>query len=211
MVNMINKIASTIEMNFDIPESEKQEAKLASDTFKRVISALDTAKQHLKLMYDPFKDAGETTPEAVYEFRGAISRYKDQILKNFNKVKALSFLSIMHINNFASDTHVTELINGFKDSIEDVSDQVTVLCDAIDDIKNKDFKNNIVKAIDSVRKSCFETENMINERIIDYLNNNILKEDWVKNTGDELHQKIEEKKPYISILFEERQKAVGGP
>lgn len=205
---MIKKIASTIEMSFDIPESEKQEAQAASDEFKRVISSLDAAKKHLNMIYEPFKEAEEIPPDAIYEFRGAVFRYKEQIKENFNKVKAISFLAIMRLNYFATDTHITELINTFRDSVGDVEKQVNVLLDIMDDLKSKEFKDNIIKGIESVRKACFEVEKLIKERILDYIDSNILAKDWMTNTGDELHTEIRVRIPYITQLFEERQKAL---
>lgn len=205
---MIKKIASTIEMSFDIPESEKQEAQIASDAFKKVISTLNNAKKHLNIMYEPFKDATEIPSDAIYQFRGAIFRYKEQIKENFNKVKFTAFLAIMKLNYFATDTHITELINSFRDSIGDVEKQVGVLLDILSDLKSKDFKNNMIKGIESVRTACFEVEKLIKERIIDYINSNILAKDWMSNTGNELQTKIKVRVPYITQLFEERQKVL---
>lgn len=205
---MIKKIATTIEMSFDIPESEKKEAQAASEEFKKVISALDAAKKHLNMMYEPFKDAEEIPPDALYEFRGAVYRYKEQIKENFNKVKATAFLAIMKFNYFATDTHITELINSFRDSVGDVEKQVNVLLDILDDLKSKDFKNNMIKGIESIRKAAFEVEKLIKERILDYIDSNILAKDWMSNTSDELHTEIRIRVPYITQLFEERQKAL---
>lgn len=206
---MINKIASTIEMSFDIPESEKAEAQAAADEFKKVITSLDAAKKHLNIIYEPFKDADEEIPpEAVYEFRGAIFRYKEQIKENFNKMRAASFLAIMRLNFFSSDTHIMELINTFRDSVGDIESQVNVLLDILDDLKSDEFKNNIITGIDAIRKASFEVEKLIKERIQDYLDTNILAKDWVSNTGDELRTQIETRVPYITQLFQERQKAL---
>lgn len=205
---MIKKIASTIEMSFDIPESEKQEAQAASDEFKKVISSLDAAKKHLNMMYEPFKEAEELPSEAIYEFRGAIFRYKTQIKDNFNKVKAIAFLAIMKLNYFATDTHITELINTFRDSIGDVEKQVSVLLDILDDLKSKDFKNNMLQGIEAIRKAGFEVEKLIKERILDYIDNNILAKDWMSNTQNELHTEIKMRVPYITQLFRERQEVL---
>lgn len=200
---MIKKIASTIEMSFDIPESEKQEAQAASEEFKKVISVLDLAKQHLNLMYEPFKNAEAISPEDLNEFRGAIHKYKEQIKENFNKVKAVSFLSIMRLNYFGTDTHITELINSFRDSIGDVEKQINILLRILDDLRSNEFKDNFISGIEAVRKACFEVEKLIKERIIDYIDSNILAKDWMANTGT-----IKDRVPYITQLFEERQKAL---
>lgn len=204
---MINKIASTIEMSFDIPESEQKEAQLAVDTFKEVINALDHAQDHLDLMYEPFKKAQDLTPEAVWEYRGAIRRYKDQIKENYNKVMIYAFKALLKFNLFSSDTHVMELINSFKDSITDVEDRVQVLLDALDELKDQDFKTNVISAIDDIKKKSTEVEKIIEERIEDFINNNILTKDWTSSVSDDLNVKIREKVPYITQLFNERQEA----
>lgn len=207
---MIEKIANTIEMSFDIPESEKKEAQLAVDLFKKVVSILEHAKKHLNLMYDPFKDSENVFSEALYEFRGAIFRYKEQIKENFNKVKYAAFAAVMKLNYFSTDTHIMELINTFRDSINDIEKQVNVLLRTLDDLKSKEFRNNLISSIDSLRKACFEVEKLIKERIIDHINDNILAKDWISDTSEELKTEIKNRVPYITQLFEERQRVLEG-
>lgn len=200
---MIKKIANTIEMSFDIPESEKKEAQAATEEFKKVISSLEVAKRHLNLMYEPFKNAESVSPDALTEFRGAIHKYKEQIKENFNNVKVSAFSSIMKLNYFATDTHITELINSFRDSIGDVEKQVNILLRILDDLGSEEFRDNVVSGIEAIRKASFEVEKLIKERIIDYIDSNILAKDWMTDTGI-----IKNRVPYITQLFEERQKAL---
>lgn len=195
-------------MSFDIPESERQEAQAAYDQFKKVMSALDVAKRHLNIMYDPFKAAESIPPEAMYEYRGAVFRYKEQIKENFNKVKACAFLAILKLNFFATDTHVAELVNTFRDGVGDIEKQVGVLLDILDDLKSKDLKDHIVKAIESVRQESFNIEKLIKERVLDYIDANILAKDWMSNTSEQLRTEIKERVPYVTQLFQERQKAL---
>lgn len=205
---MINKIASTIEMSFDIPESEVNEAQLASDEFKKIMTLLDNAKKHLNIMYEPFKSAESLSPDTINEFRGAVFRYKEQIKENFNKVKASSYLAIMRLKYFSTDTHVMELVNSFRDSVSEVEEQVSILLDILGDLKSQDLKDNVIKGVESIRQKAFETEKLIKERILDYINTNILAKDWMSNTGDELKTEIKERIPYITQLFQERQEAL---
>jgi hypothetical protein len=205
---MIKRIANTIEMSFDIPDSEKKEAQSASDEFKKVISVLDIAKKHLSIIYDPFKDATNISEESIHEFRGAIFKYKEQIKENFNKVKACSFLAIVKLNYFATDTHIMELVNSFKDSITDLEKEINILLDILSDLKSKDFKDNMIKSIDSIKNISSEIEKLIKERIIDYINTNILTKNWMTNTSNELNTEITARVPYITQLFQERQNAL---
>lgn len=207
-MEMINKIASTIEMSFDIPTEEQKEAELASDYFSQVINALNYAKDHLNIIYDPFQKAENLTPEAVWEYRSAVRRYSDQIIKNYNKVKAFAFKALMRINVFSSDTHIMELINSFKDSINDLKKQVNILLEILEDLKSVDFKKNVMLAIENVRKQSSEIEKLIRERILDHIDSNILSTDWISDIGEDMKMKFREKIPYITQLFQERQDAI---
>jgi hypothetical protein len=176
--------------------------------FSKVVNSLETAKKHLDIIYDPFKNATEIPKEAVVEFRGAINRFKDQIKENFNKVKGYGIKAVAKLNYFSSDTHIAELVNAFKDSIGDLEDQVTILMDILDNYKDPAFKDNVLVGVEAVRKECFEVENLIEERIIDHIDANILAKDWITDTSDALKIKMEDKIPYVTQLFQERQKAL---
>lgn len=204
---MINKIASTIEMSFDIPESEQKEAQLASELFSQVINSLDHAKDHLNIIYEPFKKASDVPPEAVWEWRGAIRQYKDQIKTNYNKVKRLAFQALVKLDVFSSDTHIMELINSFKDAIGELEKQIGILLDILDDLKAIDFRQNVISGIEAVRHQSQEIENLIKDRIIDHIDANILTRDWMANISNDLKVKVRERVPYITQLFQERQNA----
>lgn len=205
---MLKKIARSIEMSFDIPESEKKVAREAIQAFKNVLGSLDKAKKHLDIIYQPFQSEEVLPPEAVVKFRGAFFRYKEQVKKNFDDAKAKSLIAYSKLNLFSSDTHILELINAFKDQIDMLGSQVNVLLDVLDDFRDINFKSNVTKAIDSISKEAFELENIINDRIIDHINSEILSKDWISDVKDTLNVKIEEKIPYITRLFQERQQAI---
>jgi len=164
------------------------------------------------MIYDPFKSAQDISPEQVYEYRGAIFKYKEQIKKNFNTVKQVGFLAVNLLNNFATDTHVIELINAFKDIINEMEKKVNILLDILDDLKAADFKDKLIQSIDNIKKTCFEIEKMVKDRIEDYINSNILSKDWMSDISKDEHFKkeIKEKVPYVTQLLEERQKALEG-
>jgi hypothetical protein len=100
------------------------------------------------------------------------------------------------------------MINSFKDSISELENQVNILLDALDNIRDANFKDIVVKAIDSVRKNSFDIENFIKDRIKQFIENDILTQDWATNTSDQLEFVIEKRVPYLTQLFEEQQKAL---
>jgi hypothetical protein len=202
------KLAYAIEMAFEVPDVEKQVATQASERFEAVLNSLNLAKDHLDIMYEPFKRHENISPEAVVEKRGVISRYKQQVKKNYNKVKQCALFSIEKLNYFATDTHILELINSFRDSIQDVEKQVNILLDILDDYESPDFRNNVIAGIEGVKKQSAQVDKLIRDRIIDHIDTNILAKNWMTNTGDELQMKIKNRIPVITQLYNERQEAL---
>lgn len=205
---MFVKLANTIEMSFEVPQSEKDIANSAVERFSAVNNALNLAKDHLNLMYDPFKKYDHISTEAIIKKRGVISRFKRQVKENYNKVKGLSLKAIQLLNYFSSDTHTLEIINAFKDVVQDVEKQVTIFMDILDNYKSPDFKNNVIAGIEGIKKQSAQAEQLIKDRIIDHIDANILAKNWVTNTGDALKIKIQDRVPLITELFNERQKAL---
>lgn len=205
---MINKIANTIEMSFDIPESEKIAAQGVIDILKKVLANLDIAKKHLNDMYEPFKGANEIPSEELENIRGQISRYKDQVKDNFEQVKLLAGYAMAKLNQFSSDTHVMELENTFADSFSDLESQVNIIMDILNDIEAADFKDRFIVGVEAVRTEAFEFEKLVNDRVIDYIDTNILAKNWMEDVQRALDGNIEARVPYITQLFHERQKAL---
>ncbi len=207
-MNKLNKLAYAIEMAFEVPKIEKDIAKDALDKFNEVINALDLAKDHLHIMYDPFKKYETISTEALIEKRGVINRYKQQVKKNYNKVKYIALLAIDKLNYFSTDTHILELINSFKDSIQNLEKQINILLDILDNYESVDFKNNIILAIEGVKQQSAQVEKLIKDRVIDHVDSNILIKNWMSDTSDELKMEIKNKIPIITKLYNERQDAL---
>lgn len=205
---ILKKIADSIEMSFDVPESEKKAAIKSKQLFKKVIASLDVFKDHLNLIYDPFKNAQEISEKSLNDFRGAFFRYKKQVQKNLDNIKKNSFEALYSFNIFKIDSRAEELINGFRDSVEDIQLQSNKFFDILDDKSNPDFKSNLIKSIDNIKKICFELENQIQEGIYGYIDKDILNINWFNAAKTEFGG--EEAVPYITVLLKERQEELEG-
>jgi len=205
---MIKKIAQTIEISFEIPESEKQQAREMVEVFKKVIVAMTQAKKHLNDMYEPFKGTQAVSPEELENIRGQVHRYKLQVKQNFEQVKLLAGYAMAKLNDFSSDTHITELENTFSDSFSDLEKQVNVLLEVMGEIEASDFRDKFIFCVDAIRTEAFELEKLINDRIIDYIDTNILAKTWMDDVQEALEGKIKSRIPYITQLFYERKKAL---
>ncbi len=209
MINL-TKLAEAIEMAFNIPDTEKEVAEQALKQFEAILNSLNLAKDHLDIIYEPFKQHENISPKVIVEKRGVINRYKQQIKKNYNKVKQSALLAIEKLNYFAIDTHILELINSFKDSIQDLEKQVNILLDILDDYESADFRETLLASIENIKKQSVQIDKLIRDRIINHIDTNILAKNWMTNMSNELKMKINDKIPLVTQLFNERQEALEG-
>lgn len=154
--------------------------------------------------------ADSLPPNVVMKYRATIRRFKKQVRRNFNKVKLFALNIIIKLSEFDTDTHIQELINTFKDCVEELEKQVNLLFDILDDFRSDKYKENVLAGVEGVRRQSAVLEKILKDRIEDHINSNILMNDWVSTTKNENKIDIKERVPYITQLFRERQKALKG-
>jgi hypothetical protein len=203
---MTLKYAQVVEMSFGVPDSEKAIAKKAVQAFRRVMDKVEVMEDHLNIIYNPFSSHKNVSVDSVYDNRGALIRYKNRARENFNRLARAGMICIMHMNYFSSDTHSIELMKSFVDSVKDIEDQMEVFESVFENFKSKDFRDNVIKVIQGIKKQDAQLVKLINDRILTHINANILATNWQDNLSEELNLRIKEKEPYIKRLYLEREK-----
>jgi len=66
---MIYKLAATLDMSFRIPDTEKKVAKTAVENFFSTINSISIAKDHLDILYGPFKKAQAISTDGLIQYR----------------------------------------------------------------------------------------------------------------------------------------------
>ena len=156
-------------------------------------------------MKTPFKENSDMTPEAVMKARVAIRRFRDQSAENFNDFKVAAFKCVNAMQPFSSDTQTIKLMKSFVNSVNDLETNVNDFIGLFDELDGKDFAKNIVSLIEAIQNKCEEIEEIIDERLKDHIQSNILAKNWVNSVSDELQTKIEKKTPLMLDLFNKRQ------
>lgn len=207
---MLKKIANSIEMSFEIPDSEKEIATEASMRFEGISNSLNFALKHLDIMYEPFKKHSNISTESVINNRGLLNRFAQKAKQNFEDIKKEGLLAIKKLNYFSTgDSDIQELINSFVDSMEELGEEIATLLNVLmNDYRSGNFRNNILSAIDSVRNEAGKLDNLIWDRIIEHIDTNILAKNWMDNSEDVEDMDSENKGPIITELFEQRQRAL---
>lgn len=201
---MIKK-AYAVQMTYDVSDDEKQQAERALLFFAHANKLLKMAADHLDVMKTPFKDNPEMDPKEVVKARSAIRRFRDKSIENFNEFKKSAFQCVNVMQPFASDTQTLKLMKSFVSSIDEVETKVNLFSDLFNDLESKSFSQDIVKSIEGIQTQCEELDEIIDERIKNHIQSNILATSWVDNVSNDLQMQIEEKTPLIMDLFNKRQ------
>jgi len=201
---MIKKSYS-VQMSYNVSDSEKQQAEKALLYFKAAEKFLVQAADHLNIMKTPFKDNPDMTPEDVMKARAVIRRFRDKAIDNFDKFKKVAFDCVNLMQTFESDTQTLKLMKSFIASVDDLEVGVNQFADLFNDLQSKEFVKDVTTAIEGIQKQCDEIDEIIDERIKSHIQTNILASNWVDAISNDLQMKIEKKTPLIVDLYNQRQ------
>ena len=199
------KRAYLVQMTYDVSDAEKASAEKALQFFDHTLKLLQLASEHLDIMKTPFKNNPEMDPKDVMKARAAIRRFRDKSVENFNEFKKAAFQCVHAMQEFATDTQTLKLMKSFISSIDDLEAKVNNFVDLFGDLEAKDFPTQVVSLIESIQQQCSDIEEIIDERIKDHIQQNILATNWTDSVGKEMEMKIEPKTPLILDLFNKRQ------
>lgn len=201
---MIKK-AYAVQMTYDVSDDEKHEAERALLFFGHAQKLLEMASDHLDIMYTPFKDNPEMDPQEVVKARAAIRRFRDKSIENFNLFKKAAFNCVNVMQPFSSDTQSLKLMKSFISSIDELEVSVNKFSEHFNDLESKTFPADVVKSIEEIQDKCEDIVDIIDERIKNHIQTNILATSWVDNVSNDLQMAIEEKTPLIIDLYNKRQ------
>ena len=211
---LIKKIAEQIslDMSYDVPDSEVRLAKSVVEKFKGISRALETALNKLDILYEVFKKHENISTEAIVERRGVFKgRFRMEVMEDYRTVLKRAFKAIDGLNFFAVDGDINQLISSFKGSIGELKDLVDEFTKMLrDDLEEPDLRNLVLTKIDSIRKKTKETDELIYDRIINHIEENIIRSSWANTIKDEFSYKFKEYEPYIVELYKEREGAING-
>jgi len=196
---------SSIELTSNISQEEKEQAKKVLDSMKDTLKSLRKATEYLNIMYDPFKANPSISVDRVLKYRAALRRFRDTAIDNFNSLKIDAFKCVSLIQIFTSDTQVSKLIKAFISSLEVLEKKVNKFASIFLKLKSPSFAQDVISAIEDIQKESKILQESIDERIIPYIESNIIGDVWVHNMEAKLNQKIENKKsPMLEIINKDK-------
>jgi regulator of replication initiation timing len=200
---MMYKLADRVELVLDVPESDKKVAERAIATLKSTTTMLKHSEDILDKIYDPFKNNPQSSQDSIKDAAAAIFRYKENIKKTFSEIKYMILKSIGLFIYFDSGTKAHEMNESLKELSEKLDFAVVALLDSMDDTDDVDFQSAIVKSIDDVKAASKDVVELINDRIVDYLENNVLNTNWFNKSKSDIEMEMLERTPNLIKLYEE--------
>lgn len=197
-----SKLAQLVEMSLEIPVAEKKIARNIIKNFQIIGGKLKSFNKHLDIIFVPFNNNKNVSKESVLEYRASLRRYSEKIKENFSEIRELAAQAINELNFFSTDSHIKELINAFIDSFGDVENSVNFVISSIENWKSDQYRDLVIKSIEIVKKQVAQTNKLIEDRIIEHINTNILANNWM-DLANNKDNNIKE--PYIKQLFKERE------
>lgn len=194
-----------IQMSYEMTSSEKIQAEKALMHFSEAAKLLLIASNHLNIMKTPFKENMQMESEDLMNVRAYLRRFRDKSVENFNDFKKESFNCIKLMQIFTSDSQTIKLLKSFISSIEELEINVNNFIELFNNLEDKDFAKNAVNGIEMIQNQSDDIKDIINDRIKNHIQSNILAANWVSSLSDELHMKVEKKTPLIVELFNKRQ------
>jgi len=195
-------------MSYEISDSEKEIAEKAIRYFDYCQKTLKGCWSHLNLIYDAFKDDQTINPEDLFKRRAALRRYRDKVVDNFNYLKRIAFKCYVVMQPFISDTQTERILKSFVSIIEELEDQVNKLIEIFGNLKSKDFAKDVITAINSIKPTVEELTELIDDRMKNHIQKNILSRNWVSELSKKLQEKVEKKSPLLVELVKEREEAL---
>jgi dGTP triphosphohydrolase len=205
---MLDKTAHSIQMNFEVPDSEKEIAERAEEYFEKLLTKMSEAGDYLDIIYVPFKKYQKADPEMLVEYRRTFRQYRDVCKKKFKGIVKMSYKAVALMNEFSTDTATEELMDSFVGSIRELEKYVNTYVGIFANLNSPDFQTHLVSTIDSIKKQLSQIRQLVVDRIMDHIDSNILAKDWAKDVLDRFDEPQQERVPLVVELFRERQRVL---
>jgi hypothetical protein len=198
----MKKSAFYVQMHFEVPDSEKKMAALAQQWFEYLIAVMDETAIYLSAMHSSFKDIENPDHRLIIEYRDVFRKYRDQLLKKFQKISDAINTSVKIMKEFSVDESTEDIMISFRGYTDELLKYMDVFVSIFDDINDERFINHMIATIDSLKKQFNKVERFLLDRVLEHINQNILSDTW--HTEDDKDRKL----PLVVKLFKERQKAL---
>jgi hypothetical protein len=195
-------------MNFAVPDSEKRVAEKAEEQFENLLARLKVNSEFLGAIYEPFKRHQNIDSDILLKYRKTFRDYRDEVQVKYEKALKSANKCMVLMSEFGTDTVIEKMMDSFISLIKEIEKDVNAFLSIFSNIDDPEFKTYVITCVDAIRKRSNQVKQIVNDRILDHIETNILAKNWADNLSERFQEKIKEKVPLVVQLFHERQKAL---
>lgn len=196
----MKKFSQNYNVEDAIDPAQKQKAEKAFVSFNQVIKFLDIAKNHLDIMYNPFKEHPDIPVEEIIKFRDALRRFRDKSVENFNAFKVALFKTLALLDDFTYDTQTSKLTKSLITTVDLLENNVNDFVELFENLEDKDFSKKALAEIEKIYNLIDQITDTIKNRFKDHIQKNILGTTWADMISKKLNLKLYKQNPYIIEL-----------
>lgn len=199
-------------MSFPVPDSKKDQAKDCIERLTNVNNLANQLKESLEILSSVFTEFKQIDGEKFYSKRGMLSKYKQDNLNLFKDLKdeGIFVINILDDFNPKSDSIVNEILESFKNNIDDIEDSLESLGNSLLDFDDLDFQNKILILVENCNTNIIKLVKLVDDRAIKFLEDDVIADKWEDQLSDDIKKDLKTNRNQISEAFKERQNALDG-
>lgn len=197
-----------VQMNFEIPESEKRIAEKAAESFENFLAQNKLLLEYLNFLYVPFSKVQSLDTNEVVENRDILRKYKKELKTKLENLIKAAYSGVALMSEFSTDASVEELMNSVVTQMKEFEKQGNYLLSIFSNLNSQDFQDSLITAIELVKKQGSQLKQLINDRVLEHIDTNILAKNWESLVNEKFNKKIKSKVPLLVELYKERQQAL---
>jgi hypothetical protein len=192
------------QMTYDISNEEKNQARQLLTYVDYTTKLLDDTKEFLDTIKVPFENNKEMESKEILSQRVHLREFRDKVLKKFADFKLNAFYSINVLTKFSSDPQIAGMMKAFVSTVSDCEKSFEKLETLFNNMESATFVKDIIDLCKLLQAKLGDLENILNDRIRNYVSSNILGETWVSKMYKDLKISEPSKKPKTLDLINRR-------
>jgi len=174
------------QMTYDISNEEKNQARQLLTYIDYTSKLLDDTKEFLDTIKVPFENNTEMEAKEILSQRVHLREFRDKSLKKFSDFKLNSFYAINVLTKFSSDPKVSGMMKAFVNTVSDTEKTFEKFENLFNNMESGTFVKDVIDVAKLLQAKCKDLENILNDRIRNYVSSNILGETWVSKMYNDL-------------------------
>jgi len=188
-------------MTYDISEEEMVVANQLINYIDYSDKLLEDAKEFLNTIKVPFENNQQMETKEILSQRHYLREFRDSAIKKFLEFKTSAFYCVNTLTRFSSDPQISSMLKAFVNTVSDLEKSYDKFKSLFANMESATFVKDMIDNCKLLQAQYVDLQNILEERIKNYISSNILGETWVNKMYKDLKVNQPSKTPKtLSII-----------